>query len=177
MMSARSNRVKYLTVSAMLSALGVVFLSIGSLIEALDLTAAVLASLLCIYAVIEMGRAYPWAIWLVTSVLALLVLPVKAPAVIYALFFGFYPVLKEKLERLPRILCWVLKLAVFHLSLLAILGASLLFFPDYAALEGPKWLPFLIYPLLLLCFWLYDLVLTRLITFYLLRLRKHFKIK
>ena len=55
-----SMQVKYLTVSAMLSALGVVMLGLGSLVEVLDLTFAVIASLLTVYAVIEIGGAYPW---------------------------------------------------------------------------------------------------------------------
>lgn len=173
----RSNRLKYMTVSAMLSALGVILLSLGSVIEVLDLTAAVLASLLCVYAVIEMGRAYPWMIWLVTSLLALLLLPVKAPALIYALFAGFYPILKEKLEKLSRILSWVLKLAVFHLSMLALALLMKLVFHTEIELGTYAWMPFLIYPLALVCFVVYDLALTRLITFYLFRLRKHFKIK
>jgi hypothetical protein len=46
----------------MLSALGVVLLYIGSLVEALDLSAAVLASLACIIAVIEYGKGAPWAV-------------------------------------------------------------------------------------------------------------------
>ena len=93
-------RTKYLTVSAMLSALGVIFLALGAFIEVLDITTAVLASMLCIYAVIEMSGAYPWGIWVVTSILSLLLLPIKTPALFYALFAGFYPILKEKLERL-----------------------------------------------------------------------------
>ena len=173
----RSNRLKYMTVSAMLSALGVILLSLGSIIEVLDLTAAVLASLLCVYAVIEMGRAYPWMIWLVTSLLALLLLPVKAPALIYALFAGFYPILKEKLEKLSRVLSWILKLAVFHLSMLAIALLMKLVFHTEIELGTYAWMPLLIYPLALVCFVVYDLALTRLITFYLFRLRKHFKIK
>ena len=73
-------RTKYLTVCAMLCALSVIILSLGSLIEVLDISVAVFASLLCIYAVIEIGGAYPWLVWLVTSVLALLLLPQKTPA-------------------------------------------------------------------------------------------------
>ena len=90
----------------MLSALGVVLLYIGSLVEALDLSAAVLASLACIIAVIEYGKGAPWAVYGVTSVLSLILLPVKTPAAFYAIFFGFYPILKEKIERRPRLLQW-----------------------------------------------------------------------
>ena len=94
-------RTKYLTVSAMLAALGVILLGLGSLINTLDLTVAALASILCVWAVIEMGKTYAWMIWLVTSFLAILLLPQKTPGCFY-LFIGLYPILKERLERLPR---------------------------------------------------------------------------
>ena len=103
---------KRLTVSAMLAALGVVIMSLGALIESLDLTTAALASMLCIYAVIELGRGYPWMIWAVTSLLSLLLLPYpKTPALFYVLM-GAYPIIKEKLEKRPRWLCFCLKLVV-----------------------------------------------------------------
>ena len=176
-MRKSSQQIKYITLSAMLSALGVIIMAIGAFIEVLDLSTAVLASMLCIYAVIEIRGSYPWMIWLVTSLLALLLLPVKAPALIYALFAGFYPILKEKLEKLSRILSWVLKLTVFHLSMLALALLMKLVFHTEIELGTYAWMPFLIYPLALVCFVVYDLALTRLITFYLFRLRKHFKIK
>ena len=170
-------RTKYITVSAMLAALGVLFLSLGSLIEVLDITAAVIASLLCVYAVIEIGGAYPWLIWLVTSTLALLLLPQKTPAVFYALFLGFYPIVKEKLERLPRGLAWLLRLVIFHVALGGILLAMRLFFPDQLDMGGLWWMPWALYAASVACFVLYDVALTRVITYYLVRLRKRFQIK
>ena len=168
---------KYLTVSAMLCALGVILLSLGSLIEVLDMTAAVLASLLCVYAVIEMGRAYPWLIWLVTSSLSLLLLPQKTPALFYALLAGFYPILKEKIEKLSRPISWLLKLAVLHLSLGAIALGLWIFFPSALDTVGTKWMLIALYFVLILCFILYDVALSRMITFYLVKLRYRFRIK
>ena len=69
---ARSSRqqIKYLTLSAMLCALGVIILAFGSFFEVVDLTVSVLASFLCIWAVIELGGIYPWMIWIVTSIVS-----------------------------------------------------------------------------------------------------------
>lgn len=176
-MSSRSLKTKYITVSAMLCALGVVLLSLGSLIEVLDLSTAVIASMLCIYAVIEMGKGYPWMIWLVTSILSLILLPLKTPALFYAFFAGFYPILKEKLEKLSRPISILLKLVVFHASLALIFLVLKLFLPAMLETYGMWWMPFVLYGLLLVCFVVYDIALTRLITFYLLRFRKYFRIK
>ena len=177
-MAGISKRTKYLTVSAMLCALGVIVLALGSVVEVLDITTAVVASLLCIYAVIEIGGAYPWGIWIVTSILSLLLLPVKTPAIFYALFAGFYPILKEKLEKLRRPISYPLKLVTFHLSLGAIVLLLSVFFPEQLAFEGAmKWLPIAMYAMCLAVFVLYDIALTRVITFYLVRLRNKFRIK
>ena len=168
---------KYLTVSAMLCALGVILLSLGSLVEVLDITTAVLASLLCVYAVIEMGGAYPWLIWIVTSILALLLLPQKTPALFYALLAGFYPILKEKIEKLSRPIAWVLKLTVLHLSL-GLIGLGVwVFFPSVLDMGGTKWMLVALYLASILCFVLYDVALSRMITFYLFKLRNRFRIK
>ena len=173
-----NKRTKYLTVSAMICALGVIILALGSVIEVLDITTAVVASLFCIYAVIEIGGAYPWGIWIVTSLLSVLLLPVKTPAIFYALFAGFYPILKEKLEKLKRPMAYLLKLVVFHISLGAIVLLLSVFFPEQLELDGAmKWLPVAMYAMCLAVFVLYDLALTRVITFYLYRLHNKFRIK
>lgn len=168
---------KYLTVSAMLCALGVILLSLGSLVDVLDITMAVLASLFCVYAVIEIGCAYPWLIWLVTSLLSLLLLPMKTPALFYALFAGFYPILKEKLEKRSRPVSWVLKLVVFHVSLGVIVLVLRLFFPATLDMGRIRWMPLVLYLSCVACFVLYDYALSHMITFYLVKLRHRFRIK
>ena len=116
-------------------------------------------------------------IWLVTSSLALLLLPQKTPALFYALFAGFYPILKEKLEKLKNPLSYILKLLVFHASLAAIVAGMKLFFPADLDMGGFWWMSALLYLLCLVCFVMYDFALTKLITFYLIRLRQRFRIK
>lgn len=176
-MRKSSQQIKQITVSAMLSALGVIIMAVGAFVEVLDLSTAVLASMLCIFAVIEIKGSYPWLIWLSTSVLSLILLPIKTPAVFYAMFFGFYPILKEKLERLPQILSWILKLVIFHACLALIWGVFKLFLPVALEEMGGGWMLASLYALALVCFVLYDIALTRLITFYIFRLRGRFRMK
>lgn len=166
---------KYLTVSAMLVALGVILLGLGSLINTLDLTVAALASILCVWAVIEMGKTYAWMIWLVTSFLSLLLLPQKTPGCFY-LFIGLYPILKERLERLPRAVEWVLKIVIFHAMIALCWLVLRIFVPEEAALEF-GWLLLATYALVLVAFLLYDYALTKLISFYLQKLQKRIGLK
>ncbi len=159
----------------MLCALGVVLLYLGSIIEVVDISMAVLASLACVFATIEYGKSAPWLVFAVTAVLSVILLPNKSPALMYTLFFGYYPILKEKFEKCGRVLCRVLKEIVFNIALV------LIFIVMKFLLMLPAGLPIMLYlTALVLCeavFILYDIALTRLISFYVYRLRSRFKFK
>ena len=175
---SRKQQTKKLVVSAMLCALGVILLMLGAFIEVIDLSVAVIASFLCIYAVIEIGGAYPWLIWIVTSLISLLFLPLKTPAIFYALFAGYYPMVKENLEkRFSPAIAIPLKLAVFHVSLALMYGALRLFLP--AQLEGIiwGWMLLALYVAALVVFLIYDYALTKVISAYLFKFRRYFKFK
>ena len=177
MANSSRKQIKYLTISAMLSALGVIILALGSFIEVIDLTVAVVASILCVWAVIEMGGMYPWMIWIVTSVVGFLLLPLKTPALFYAIAFGFYPMIKELAEKYPRVLAWVIKIITFHACLGLMFLGLWLFFP--AMLEGVLqiWMLILLYVAALAVFIVYDIALSRLITLYVFKFRSRFKLK
>ena len=167
---ARRRRTRTLTLCSILTALGVVIMYLGSFIEVLDLTIAVVVSLLCIIAVIEVGGSWPWLIYAATSVLSLLLLPNKFPPTVYLLFTGFYPMLKEKLEGKIRLrgLLMAIKLIIFNVSMVLMMLAS------YYVLSLPAETEYMLIALAVLgnvTFLLYDLALTRLITVYIVKLR------
>lgn len=162
----RRRRIKRTTVCAMFIALGVVMLYFGALLEVLELCVAALAALLLFPLVIEYGRAYPWAVWAATSLLALLLLPYKMPGAVY-LLFGYYPILKAYLERLPRPLCRFLKELVFAAGEIGIILASNLVI---GAEHMPLWYHILLFVLGSVTLHLFDIALTRMIILY---LRKH----
>ncbi|MBE6533367.1 MAG: hypothetical protein E7678_00125 [Ruminococcaceae bacterium] len=173
-----SSSIKQLTFSAMLAALGVIFLGIGALLEVLDISMAVIASFCVIIAVIEYGKGTPWMVYGAISILSFLLIPNKLPAIFFALFFGFYPIIKEKLERKNKVICWVLKEIIFNVCLAIIMLLYFLLFFQGFAIAIP--LPWLIVAAVLLCeaiFVLYDIALTRIITFYVIKLRHRFKFK
>lgn len=160
--------------SAVLSALGVVLLFIGSASQVLDLSCAALASIITVFAVIELKGGWPFLIYAVTSALSLLLLPDKFAALIYLLFAGYYPMLKNAVEKLRKpVIEWIIKLAVFNAALTGVVWASreILKLPD-DELIGLTWAVYLLGNAV---FALYDVALTRLISLYLFNLRKRFK--
>lgn len=171
----RSEKTKRLAICAMLSALGVVLLYIGSLVEVLDISMAAIASLFVIFAVIEYGSV-AWAIYAVTGILSAILLPNKLPAAMYLLFLGFYPIIKEKIEKInKKALQWGVKIAVFNFCLIALIFLTNVLL----AFEFSKIFVFEAVFLLLanFTFVIYDIALTRLISLYLFRLRRKFRIK
>lgn len=166
------NKTRILALCSLFSALGVIILYMGALIEVIDLTMAVVASLLVILAVIEFGGAYPWLIYAVTSLLSFLLLPNKFVVLVYVAFAGFYPILKSKLERLKGIICALLKLGVFNVCLIVMWWVSRLLVVPLDTEYGLA----ITAVILNAVFILYDFALTRLITSYLFIWRKKFKI-
>ena len=167
-------KTKKIALAAILSALGVIILLLGSIITVLDLTMVAIASLLIYLAVIEIGGGYPDAIWLITGILSLLLLPDKFGALLYLLFGGIYPILKAMFERLHYIVTWILKLSYFNsiLALLILLSEYVFHLPDTGlGFRGGVFL---------LCnavFLLYDLAATNLVTLYLVKLRSLLRLK
>ena len=182
-----SEKTKKLTLSATLAAMGVVLLIIGGLIEVLDLSMAALASFFCIFAVIEMGRGYPWMVFVVTGVLSVVLMPQGLGGWLYLIFFGYYPILKEKIEKLYMPLAWFMKLVIFNLAVtLYAVMCYFMFFGQLEALfsevtsllsgiESGAIIIAAIYLVLNIVFVVYDVALTNLITLYLVKLRKKFR--
>lgn len=181
-------KTKRLTVSALLCALGAVLLCAGRLFDGtMDLSMAALASLIAVWAAEELGGYYPWLIWLVTSVLALIIMPYNSAAWEYLLFAGVYPMLRVLLEKVPLVARVLIKQVLFNAVIaLGVLVLWQLLFPTAqsypAALglflggEGAHWgFSVAVGITANLAFVLYDFVIGRFIKAYRIRLRDKFR--
>lgn len=163
-----------LTLSAVICALSVVLLWLGGLVQIIDLSMAVLVSMLVVFAVIELRGKYPYLIYIVTSVLTFLLLPVNSAGMAYVLFAGYYPIIKALLEgHLPKPVAWAIKIAVFCIGVAAaLLISQFLLLWDLSWVWAHWYLLFALPPI----FVLYDVVLTQMITAYLRRWRARLRI-
>ena len=165
---------KKIVVAGVLAALSVIILSLGCAIEVLDLTMSAIVSLLVVVIVIEMGYKYAWLTYIATAILSILLLPQKSPAIFYACFMGFYPIIKSYLERINSALVrWIIKLVVGNAALALMFILMSLFLPD--EFEG-GWLMLVTYLLGIIAFLMYDVALSKLITLYFVRIRDRIKI-
>lgn len=135
-----------------------------------------LAGILLIVIVIELGAKWAWAVFAVIAVLSLFFAGDKEAALYFVLFFGFYPILKAKIETLQK--RWpqrILKLVVFNISMIAAFFLALYVF----AVPADEFVIFGIYvPWLFLIagnvfFVVYDIAVTRLVVLYVYTWRKH----
>lgn len=163
---------KKLAFSAIISSLAVVFLYIGALFDVLDLSVAALASLCVLWVMAEFGTRWALSVYAVTSVLALLLLPVKLPAVLFAGFFGYYPIVKAFFERrLHGVLQWIAKLLLLNLSVALMILAM-----RYVMAEA-LWFEVLLLVLCNIVFVVYDFAISRLLISYIRVWRKRLRIK
>ncbi len=157
-----------MVLSAVLSALSVSAIYLSSFTP-LDITVIALTSLCIILAVIELGGKYPLLIYVVTSVLTLLLLPDKSTALIYVMIVGYYPMLKVVYERFHYIVTWLLKLSTFNTAMLATI-----FVVKYVlGIDEGDTIALTLATIALgnVTFVLCDLLLTRLITLYMVKIR------
>ncbi len=107
-----------LALAGIFTALCVVVLFIGAVFQTLDLSAAAFGSIITLIAFIEMGKKWAWGVYFASSLLSLLLLPYKTPAAVFALFAGFYPIIKVSLNRIkPKWLSYIARITCFNLCL------------------------------------------------------------
>lgn len=78
-----------------------------------------LAGILLIPVAVELGIKTAWITYSAVSLLSLLIIPDRETALMFIAFFGYYPFLKLKLDRIkPFIIRVFLKLSIFNLTII-----------------------------------------------------------
>lgn len=136
------------------------------------------AAILLIPIVIEINKKWAFGVYASVSILALLVVPNKEVAVIYAAFFGYYPIIKAFFEsRFPIAIVWVVKLIVFNITIFASYYLMLKFMGieiDELQTLGKFAVPILLV-LGSVAFLMYDFALTKIISLYITKWQSRFR--
>lgn len=160
-----------ITYTGFMTALSVAALYLSAAVTNAKLSFAAIASLFAASALIEAGWGAANFVYAGGGLLSLLLLPSKDGALLYLLFFGYYPIVKSYLERLPKALAWAMKLLVFNaaFTVIRLLFAGLLA-PGLAAFS-----PVPLYLLASAAFCLFDFGLSKLLHFYVQRVSKYLR--
>ena len=169
---------------AVLCAVAVVILGLGTLIEIFDLTAAALSSLILLPILLCYGSGYAWLSYAVTAVLGVILMPQSFAAWTFAGLIGYYPIIKQRLDRLPRLPGWVIKilLLVAVLCLYVVLVYVLIlggqggildsFMAAFGDADGKPIMAWLVVGLSVFTFIVFDLLIDRLLILYRLKWQK-----
>ncbi len=147
----------------MVTALSVVLMLATSVLPILMYTLPLVTGLIVHLISIISTKKWGFGVYCATTVLSLLLLTDKETALVYALFFGYYPLIKTIVEKLPKALSWALKLAAFNAScvLIGVLGVFVFGVPVEEYTEFGK----ATIPILLLLanamFFMYDIMLSK----------------
>lgn len=93
---------KSIAFGGVLSGLAVILMFLTGIFPFAEYALPAMAGALLIIMVIEYGYRYALLCFFAVAVLSLLVGPNKEAAVLFAGFFGYYPILKGVLERIKR---------------------------------------------------------------------------
>lgn len=160
------------------SALSLVLMISVAVIPFLTYALPAVAGVLIVFIVVEIDKKWAFGVFSAVAILAFLLVPDKEVAMMYIAFFGYYPIIKAVLEsKLPVALGWIVKVLLFNVTMVAaylvliyVMGIEIDEITEYGAVAVP---------MLLgagsITFIAYDIALTQIISFYLLKWRKYFK--
>ena len=98
----------------MMAALCVVLMVLGAVLELGMYACPLLAGLCFIPIGQKYGRKYHLILFVATVLLSFFLVPNIEENLIFAGLFGWYPILRPVLQKLPGVLRWLVKLAVFN---------------------------------------------------------------
>ena len=157
----------------MICALAAVLVGGAGLFPTMTYALPAIAGALLIAVVMEAGLKWGLACYAVVGVLTLLIGTDKESAALFCLLFGYYPVLKSRLDPMrSRVVQWILKLLLFNVVALCLWLLALYVFhvPEETFRVAGVSLQWLLLPAANAVFVLYDLALGGLAAFYWQRL-------
>jgi hypothetical protein len=134
-----------------------------------------IAGIFLIGLVVDFGFRSAVVAYVAVSLLSAVIVPNKEAAVLFIAFLGYYPILKGRLEQMKnRIAEWCVKFGIFNFAVLLSYYLMMSVFGLKEVIAEVKAFQFGIWVLLLLAnvvFLIYDFALTRLISFFICRIR------
>ena len=115
------NNLSYkVALGGVISALCILAMFMTSVAPFLYITLPMIAGALLVIIVVEVNVSWAFLTYVAVSLLSIFVTFDKEAAIIFIMFFGHYPILKYKIEKIPfKLLKFLLKLLIFNLCIVA----------------------------------------------------------
>lgn len=109
--------IKNISLASVFSALLAAFVILAGAFELLDLCCAAICSVIMYVSMIEIKGKYPFLIYITTSVLSLIFVPMTTSCLYYIAFFGFYPIIRHKFKKIGKTLSKLVCLCLFNITM------------------------------------------------------------
>ena len=114
------NKTKNTAVCGLMTALSVVLMMLTTLVPVFMYVIPIVTGLLVLFVADISNKKWGAGVYFSTAFLSILLITDKEAALTYALFFGYYPLIKDSIEKLPKALAWILKIVLFNISAVSI---------------------------------------------------------
>lgn len=165
-----------IALGGVIAALCVVLMFLTALVPVGNLALPCIAGLLLLMISYEVGLRWALLTYVAVAVLSVLFVADKEAAVIFTMFMGYYPILKEFLDKKikNKLMSFVLKLLIFNICAVSgfFLGTYILGIPKESFEINGLYLPWVFLLLGEVFFIVYELCLTRIRVIYLVSFRE-----
>lgn len=116
------NKSSQLALGGMITALCTSINLMASIAPLVEYTFPAFAGVLIVIVDLEIGLKWGWMVYFASSVLSILICPEKIPAIIFVLLFGYYPLVKFRIESIkiiPKPIKFIIKLIIFNIAIIS----------------------------------------------------------
>ncbi|MBO5897290.1 MAG: hypothetical protein J6Q83_08315 [Clostridia bacterium] len=156
-------KAKYTALCGMAAALTVVLMAATTILPVLMYVLPIITGIIVLLTSLVAGKKYAFGVYAASSILLIVLITDKESALTYILFFGYYPLIRDALDRLPKVLSWALKLVLFNICAVLIGVISVYVFgisgEEYS--EFGRWTVPVLLAMSNLVFLLYDTALKK----------------
>ena len=114
------NKTKNTAVCGLMTALSVVLMMLTTLIPVFMYVIPIVTGIIVLFVADVSNKKWGAGVYFSTAFLSILLITDKEAALTYALFFGYFPLIKESIEKLPKALAWFLKIVLFNIAAVGI---------------------------------------------------------
>lgn len=166
-----------IALGGIVTAVSVVLMLMTAVIPFMSYAMPLFAGTLLVIMVMAAGKSWAAVVYVAVSLLSVFIVPDKEAVTFYVAFFGYYPLIKTGLEKLPSFFSWLLKLIVFNLAVIAatVFTVKILGIPFDDMGQSGKYGYLLLLLVADFVFIIYDNLLSKLVIFYNLRFKKILK--
>ena len=113
-------KTKNTAVCGLMTALSVVLMMLTTLIPVFMYVIPIVTGIIVLFVADVSNKKWGAGVYFSTAFLSILLITDKEAALTYALFFGYFPLIKESIEKLPKALAWILKIVLFNIAAVGI---------------------------------------------------------